>query len=496
MFHLRFYWWLVAQLFVVGEVLAVPKDFTLTDDSTGPTCAYYYGMGSFAWTRKGGDWVDEAGTPYGTKPFDSNTVVMGKGRPFTDWDVTKLVQGWLEQRFPNAGILLRVQADTPSGVVDFHSRESPDRSAHPMLKLQWSDGTQTRLPAAADTFLDCSTVYSAGGAKELKVSTGQSAYLRFALPKSGVTLQKATLYLTSDIQYGRGAKIGVFRAAPPFARAPASATLGLADGFVHDRGIEKHPEVIFATGFESLVWPTEWSEMSFRSNAEAMSEDSSQRFEPLVGRALRVRFVKGKHFGLDLRFNFASQGKPEPEEVYFRYYLRFGDNWNPYLNGGKMPGISGTYGRAGWGMRRTDGYNGWSLRGSFSPRPPAAKSAAALTSLGSYVYHAEVQEYSGDGWSWGEGPAGLLENNRWYAIEQYVKLNTPGVSNGIARAWVDGFQVMEKTGILFRKTPDLKIETIWMDIYHGGLEVSPEDMTMFIDNVVVSRRYIGPMKRQ
>ena len=486
---------LFACLAVAQQVPAVPRGFTLGDDAAGPTCPYYLGIGGFAWTRKGGDWIDEAGTLYGDKAFDTNTVVMGRGRPFTDWDVTRLVQGWLQDRYANTGLLLRVQPGVPSGVIDFHSRESADRTAHPMLKLQWSDGTQTRLPAAADTFLDCSSAYSLGAAKELKVSASQSAWLRFALPKSAVTLQKATLYLTSDIQFGNGAKIGVFRLAPPYVRAPVSPSTGLSEGFVRDAGIEKHPDVIFATSFEGIGWAGEWSEKSFRSNAETISEDEPHRFEPLVGRALRVRLVKGKNFGLDMRYNFANQGKAEPEEIYFRYYLRFGADWNPYLNGGKLPGISGTYGRAGWGMRRTDGYNGWSMRGSFAPRPAGVKSVVGLTALGSYAYHANVEAYSGDGWGWGEGPSALLENNRWYAVEQYVKLNVPGVSNGVARAWVDGFQVMEKTGILFRKTQALKIETIWMDVYHGGQEVSPENMTLYIDNVVVSRRYIGPLKQ-
>jgi hypothetical protein len=452
-------------------------------------------MGRLAWTRKGGDWTDEAGTLHGVKAFDTNTVVAGRGRPFTEWDVTKLVQGWLDGRFQNAGMLLRVLPGNPGGVIDFHSRESPDKSATPMLKLQWSDGTQSRLQAAADTFLDCTSLSSIGMAKTLKVSASQSALLRFVLPKSTAILQRATLYLTSDVQYGSSAMISVFRVAPPYARAVLQPITGLAEGFIGDAGIEKHADVVFSTGFESIAWPFEWSEMSFRSHAETITEDGVNRFEPLIGKALRVRLVKGSNFGLDLRYNLAKTGKSEPEEIYFRYYLRFGNDWNPYLDGGKLPGIAGTYGRAGWGMRRSDGYNGWSMRGGFAARPLGVKSIVGLTSMVSYAYHADIQDNSGDVWSWGEGPAGLLENNRWYSVEQYVKLNTPGVSNGIIRAWIDGIQVKEKTDIRFRNISDLKIETIWMDVYHGGVGVAPENMALYIDNVVVAHRYIGPMRR-
>ena len=41
----------------------------------------------------------------------------------------------------------------------------------------------------------------------------------------------------------------------------------------------------------------------------------------------------------------------------------------------------------------------------------------------------------------------------------------------------------------------LKIEQIWMNVYHGGKKPSPYDQHLFIDNVVIARKYIGPMKR-
>jgi hypothetical protein len=485
----------VASLLAAGGARAEPKSFLLSDDVVGPTCANYLTMGAYAWNRKGGDWVDAAGALYGGKAYDTQPVARGRGRPFVEWDVTGLVQGWLDNRFPNTGMMLRAEPGGGGGPVDFHSRESLDASAHPMLKLQWADGTQARLPAAADSFLDCSSLSSLGSAKEIKVGSGQGGFLRFALPKPPATLKKATLYLTSDVQYGNGATVGVYRLAPPYARVGGPARQGLAQAYPMDAGIEQNREVIFATGFEKFAWIAEWSEFGIRSNAETISEDPERRFEALSGKALRVRLVKGSNFGLDLRYNFAGKTGSEPEEVYFRYYLRFANDWNPYLDGGKMPGISGTNGKAGWGMRKADGFNGWSLRGGFAPRPSMAKTVAGMTSLVSYAYHADQQESSGDIWSWGDGPSALVENNRWYCIEQYVKLNTPGAKDGIVRAWVDGYQVMEKKDVRFRNTPTLKINSIWLDVYHGGVSLAPENMALYIDNVVVARSYIGPMRR-
>lgn len=484
---------LVACLASGSAAIAVSDTFLLGDGAVGPTCTNYTGMGHMAWSRAGGDWVDAAGKLHGEQPFATQSVPLGKGRQIEDWDVTELVRGWLDGRYANAGMLLRAKPGGKNGVVNFNSRESPDASARPVLKLHWSDGSQTRLSPAADTFLDCTSLSSLGAMPIVKVSASQSALLRFELKKSEARLQQAVLTLVSDTRYATGTEIEVYRVAPPYTRMPGAIMMGLAKDFARDAGIDKHPDVVFSTGFESPVWVTEWGVFGPRSTAETITDDATRRFEPFSGRALRVRLVKGRNLGLDLRYQFAKGGKPEPEEIYLRYYLRFADDWNPYADGGKMPGIAGTYDRAGWGMRKSDGYNGWSVRGGFAARPAADKSMARLTALGSYSYHAETG-VSGDYWGWNEGPSGLLENNRWYAVEQYVKLNTPGLRDGVFRAWIDGRQVLEKTAILFRNTRDLKIENIWMNIYHGGTTPAPQDMALYIDNVVIARRYIGPVK--
>lgn len=496
MFEKRLFFWLrsIAILTFCQVVYAVPSGFELSDDAAGVTCAHFSGMGSMAWRRQGGDWTDAAGKAYGVKAFDTQPVLTGHGRPFIEWNVTELVRGWLNGSFHNDGMLLRAGRGELSGVVDFHSRESADVGARPILKLRWLDGSLARLLPSADTYLDCTSISSLGAQKSFKISPSQSGLLRFALPQKISPLVQASLLLVSDKQYGNGASVGVFRVTPAYAQTFADPAQGLASEFVRDAGIEKHPDVLFATGFESPIWLAEWSHYSPRSNAEAISDDPSRKFEPFEGRALRVRLVKGSNFGLDLRYSFAPFAGQEPEEIYFRYYLRFADDWNPYLDGGKMPGVAGTYGRAGWGMRKTDGYNGWSVRGAFAARPAAAKSVNGMTALGSYVYHADIEDSSGEYWSWNEGPSGILANNRWYAVEQHVKLNTPGKKDGVLRVWIDGFPVLIKTGIRFRHVPDLKIENVWFNIYHGGTSLAPKDMALYIDNVVIARRYIGPIK--
>lgn len=468
-----------------------------TDDSVGPTCAYYLGMGSLPWSRPGGDWVDAAGERYGARPFDAVAVPAGRGRQFVELDLTALVRSWLDGRRRNAGLMLR--AITPgNGIVAWHSRESADLAARPGLKLEWSDGTRSRLQPSADTHLDCSSLTSLGAQQQLLVGAQLSALLVFQLPgKPGTTLSRATLSLVSDQQYGSGVTVGAFLADPPYARPLGPPEQGIAQRYVRDAGIEGHPAVLKAENFDSLLWFLDWMGIGIgllRSHARAVSDDPDRLFEPLSGKALRVTLRQGTNLGLDMSYMFGSKGQPEPEEIYFRYYLRFADDWNPSLDGGKLPGIAGTYGQAGWGMRKTDGYNGWSLRGDFAARPPGVPTVAGLTSLGSYAYHADIEDAAGEAWAWGDGPGAVLENNRWYCIEQYVKLNTPGQKDGVFRAWVDGRRVLEKTSVRFRRVPELKIEKVWLNVYHGGIAPAPRNMSLYIDHVVIARQYIGPLQ--
>ena len=38
----------------------------------------------------------------------------------------------------------------------------------------------------------------------------------------------------------------------------------------------------------------------------------------------------------------------------------------------------------------------------------------------------------GSAWIWEKNQLGYLVNNRWYCIEQYARMNTPGVEDGNA----------------------------------------------------------------
>ncbi len=241
--------------------------------------------------------------------------------------------------------------------------------------------------------------------------------------------------------------------------------------------------IVFRCDFESVTWWQEFGERNQPEHTQTMSGDPQRGFEPHDGAALRIRVDEGGHYGVSLTYDFEEQIGSEPEEIWFRYDIRLANDWDPE-RGGKLPGIAGTYGRAGWGGRRVDGTDGWSARGLFSGR------ADGRTPIGFYCYHADMRGQYGDNWEWkGDGFTGL-ENNRWYFIEQYVKLNTPRMNDGVLQGWVDGTLVFEKTDVRMRDVDSLKIENIWINVYHGGTWTATADHHLYIDDVVISRTRI------
>jgi hypothetical protein len=46
-----------------------------------------------------------------------------------------------------------------------------------------------------------------------------------------------------------------------------------------------------------------------------------------------------------------------------------------------------------------------------------------------------------------------LQSNRWYCIETHEKVNTGGLANGIAQAWVDGVEVLNRTTVTWQRAP-------------------------------------------
>lgn len=202
------------------------------------------------------------------------------------------------------------------------------------------------------------------------------------------------------------------------------------------------------------------------------------------GKSLKVTIPKGASTGANFHYYFKKQLGSEPEEICFRYCLKLDPDWKNASDGGKLPGISATYGKAGWGGRKVNGTDGWSARGHFKKPGPET------TEIGYYCYHADMKGKYGEVLRF-DPP---LQHDRWYQIEMYCKLNTlgkdgePGHKDGILKTWIDGKLAFERTNLRFRDVGKLKIESIWINVYHGGTRPAPADLHLYLDNLVIARK--------
>lgn len=489
--------WAVFVAISGSSLLSAPNDWAegLAGHDDGATRDYYNRAALLAWKQPMGDWRDRNDREQGGEPYAAVLIADDDTAKVVSWDVTTLVLQWVQGRFPNQGFFLRALG--PSGAAVFASRETGDPEKRPKLMLEGDRG-RVVLDAVADTYLTPSTYRSMGHLDTLRVS-GQPEHmlLRFSLDSAEQigSLSRATLQLYTTAQYG-DVRVGVFRCWQGHDVSLSEVRWGIAVRYPADRGLRHDKAVWFFEDFESPGWQSSFSQVAPPHTLETVLTDEPRKFQPWQGKALRVRMPQGENTALNTTVRFRQLLKEEPEAVYFRYYLRLADDWNQTLSDGKLPGLSGTYGVAGWGGRRSDGANGWSARGLFRRTIPNGNPLAGTTPIGYYCYHADMKGNYGDHWIWQMGYRGYLERNRWYCIEQFVKLNTPGEPDGVLRGWVDGYLAFEKTDIRFRTTDQLRVEQLWLNIYHGGTPPSPYDQHCYIDNVVVASEYIGPMVNQ
>lgn len=190
------------------------------------------------------------------------------------------------------------------------------------------------------------------------------------------------------------------------------------------------------------------------------------------GNSCKIVFPEGVHDAANLEYQFGPEHGYEPEAMYAKYWLYLDESFKPSTNG-KLPGFAGTYGEAGSAGQRSDGTNGWSARGSFYP-----PNGDGTIPIGNYVYHVDMDS-SGTHALWETS----LKRGRWYRIDQYLQLNTPGEYDGILRGWVDQSLVYDRDNWRWRDTDELKIEEWWGHFYHGGNNPAPRKLRLYIDDL-------------
>ncbi len=204
-----------------------------------------------------------------------------------------------------------------------------------------------------------------------------------------------------------------------------------------------------------------------------------------VGPGLNSIIPVGDHWGSGGHWGFEERGLAEPEELYWRYWVKFPNGF--YIeppNRGKLPGIGGLYSLNCRGNRvSTPEEPCYSARMLFSrqygePENPLGPDDQTL--IGFYTYHVDGPPNRGDIWTW-DPTVAMLDHGKWYCVEGHIEMNTPGSNDGVLEGWVDGKEAFEKTDIAFRRANEdwIKVKSFWFDVYYGGTESIVENEIHF-----------------
>jgi hypothetical protein len=134
----------------------------------------------------------------------------------------------------------------------------------------------------------------------------------------------------------------------------------------------------------------------------------------------------------------------ELEEAWFRVLVWFGPTFHGFIDGsgGKLPGFKNlTDYCAGSGVK-ANGYCGWTLRNGFRIGADPQNPGHGHVRIDTYAYHAEQTDFTGSSWA-GDYRA-LVPLEQWACIEQRVKVNTPGVKDGINQLYINGVLVLDR----------------------------------------------------
>jgi hypothetical protein len=317
-------------------------------------------------------------------------------------------------------------------------------------------------------------------------------------------------------------------------------------------GLAGRGDIVFCEPWESPDW---WRQGYLRAGRlvrplaareEELEYAHVETAGCVSGKCLRIDMKQFETTGLNLYWPLKNAGL-EPQQLYLRYYLKLGPTWDSdncrEVNGkavledagGKFPGLADIRndgdqaGQCGYGGEPGDGIDCWSHRAYFRDCYSGSTGnkicetvPGAVTRYGGYVYFPGQEGFTGNPAIWDSDPwgqafgkggscatdptdlycpvgrnAGVLVRGRWYALEQFIKMNTPGKADGIIRGWVDGHLAYQKTNMVFRLPGhhNLHVRQLWLDVYKGGLYGGCRDGSLWLDQLVLARDApIGPIR--
>ena len=282
--------------------------------------------------------------------------------------------------------------------------------------------------------------------------------------------------------------------------AKGERTMGIAAKYRNDAGIANDPDVFFADNFESGDMK-KWDQ----KRRPVMTEE-----KPNAGRwCVQMPMERGKNTGADAIKWFM----PGADAVYARFYVKFSPDYQynhhfVWLGANQRTNKWSAFGKAGLKPNGTYYSTGMEPWFAWGKNPPPGE-------VNLYTYYLDMEPDRKMNKYWGNGffPPGpgkgkavsesrvIPPLNQWQCWEFMIQANTaPEKADGKQAMWVDGKLIGEFTGIRWRNDMDLKVNCFWLEHY-GYDEGDPtkqywkQSQSVWFDDVVVARRYIGPMRR-
>jgi hypothetical protein len=306
---------------------------------------------------------------------------------------------------------------------------------------------------------------------------------------------------------------------------------GLAARYPGDAGIGKDPRVVQVEDFEQADVATLAAEWESVKATEEMSLTGDLPAGSGGKQSLLMDRQSGSGGALYRRLRNAEGGFGY-DRIFARYYVKFAEDcgelhhFGPCL-GGNLPATAWPSVKAGF---PTDG-----AKSFWSGIEPYGKA----WTWDYYTYWCEMGGSPPRGQTWGNSfvrdPALTIEKGRWICVEQMIRMNDVGDTNGEQALWIDGKLVShlgkgfpkgrwmfdkfepgkggesvrwnpEKNdrdylkvpeggapfdGFRWRTVPELNVNYVWLYVYTE--KPAGHRIRVWFDDVVVATEYIGPL---
>lgn len=280
--------------------------------------------------------------------------------------------------------------------------------------------------------------------------------------------------------------------------APCVEEPGLAAKYSNDAGISRDKAVLFHDDFEEGKLGGKWDEVSLRKSRQAKDapEPVVAETDSTMARGKRSARVQLRKDGYE-DVTFVKWLRPGHDELYMRYYVRYGNDYGYHGHGGGgFMADAGKGGFKGAGKAPDGDKFFWATLepigspGRWPWDPPGA--------LIFYAYWWKMRP-DGRGNFWGNWfqpkPDQVPKREIWVCVEWRVKANTADKEDGELDCWIDGKKCGEFRKINWRSTNDLKVNKVQLSLWleSAGYEKlgGGTSRTVWYDDVVVATKYIG-----